>query len=332
MSRILIVIFACFVLLGAPTAAFADSPSQNKTALVRLRTAIGQDYSYRDRLKLNWAKLFAGYQSQMLSVRNNRQFADLTARLLTSARDPHIWLKIDGKIIPTYQRNYKLNFNPRVLPQLVPHLEQHGTTVLTGGFNDGIKYVAITTWQHKEPQAMNSAIGAVQDAVQSRSPLIIDVRANFGGDENLAKKVAGYFVGKPKAYAMHVYRSKGMDMPAQKRVINPVKAGFQRRARTVVLMGPANISSCESFLLMMRIAGAKLIGEPSGGSSGNPQPHDLGNGVVVMIPSWRNLSLDGKELEGKGITPDIRVDCKNVDFSKSDPVLDRALQFLRKGN
>jgi len=112
--------------------------------------------------------------------------------------------------------------------------------------------------------------------------------------------------------------------------VQPRSDGLHHPRPCVVLMGPANISSCESFLLMMRAAGCTLIGAKSGGSSGNPKPHDLGNGVSVMLPSWRNQTLDGRDLENVGIEPDVVVDADVARFKTTDPVLKAALEHLRE--
>ena len=100
----------------------------------------------------------------------------------------------------------------------------------------------------------------------------------------------------------------------------------------VTLMGPANLSSNEAFLLMMRAAGSKLIGQRSAGSSGNPQPHELGNGVTVFLPSWKAMLLDGSPLEGVGVAPDVEVATKPADFEKEDPVLRAAVAELGKSS
>ena len=92
----------------------------------------------------------------------------------------------------------------------------------------------------------------------------------------------------------------------------------------VVLTGPACASSNEAFLLMMRASGAKLVGERSRGSSGNPRPVELDNGVVLYVPTWQALDADGKPLEGIGIAPDVE-----VPWGGGDPVYDRALELLR---
>ncbi len=65
------------------------------------------------------------------------------------------------------------------------------------------------------------------------------------------------------------------------------------------------------------------------GSSGNPLPHDLGNGVVAFLPSWKDLRPDGSCLEGEGIVPDIQASYVRGD-GNSDAVLDAARAFLRK--
>ena len=74
----------------------------------------------------------------------------------------------------------------------------------------------------------------------------------------------------------------------------------------------------------------KLIDATSYGSSGNPKPTDLGNGVTVYLPSWKDLRPDGTCLEGQGITPDIPITVTSVALESTDPVLQAALTLLRK--
>jgi C-terminal processing protease CtpA/Prc len=96
-----------------------------------------------------------------------------------------------------------------------------------------------------------------------------------------------------------------------------------------VLMGRANMSSAEAFLLMMKQAPrCKLIGERSFGASGNPQPHLLANGVTVYLPSWKAMLPDGTVFEGKGIAPDIEVLSNAKELQHRDPVLEKAKQVL----
>ena len=161
--------------------------------------------------------------------------------------------------------------------------------------------------------------------------LIIDVRLNSGGDETIAMQVAGRFVDAQLLYAQNETRDLSAQSgfaPAHRRTLAPVAPRVTMPV--AVLMGPANMSSCEAFLLMMRAAGAKLIGERSLGASGNPQPIVLGNGVTVYLPSWRAMFADGTYSEGVGIAPDIEVKATAQNLAKGDPVIEAAIKALSK--
>jgi C-terminal processing protease CtpA/Prc len=97
-----------------------------------------------------------------------------------------------------------------------------------------------------------------------------------------------------------------------------------------VLIGPKIVSSAESFVLMMQQgAKAKLIGDATGGSSGRPMPHPLGNGVTVYLSSWEDELPDGTLLQGNGVHPDISVATLPRFLEQSDAVLEAALNHLR---
>ncbi len=91
------------------------------------------------------------------------------------------------------------------------------------------------------------------------------------------------------------------------------------------------MSSAEAFLLMMKQGeDVTVIGSRSYGSSGNPKPHTLQNDVEVFIPSWKAMRVDGTCFEGRGIEQDIEVKAKSSAFKKGDPVIERALEYLRE--
>ncbi len=150
----------------------------------------------------------------------------------------------------------------------------------------------------------------------------------------LARDFAGCFATRRAVYSKNAYRtkrSKSGFAKAVDRSIEPNKARPAYRGKVVVLIGKGVMSSCESFVLMMRHgAGAKLVGEKTFGSSGNPKPHKLPNGVMVALPSWKDMQPDGTIIEGKGIAPDVVVKVKKGDFKDRDPVLDAALEYLRR--
>ncbi len=90
------------------------------------------------------------------------------------------------------------------------------------------------------------------------------------------------------------------------------------------------MSSNEAFVLMMRQAqDCTVVGQRTYGSSGNPRPHDLPNGVTNHVPSWQALRPDGSGFEGEGLVPDVVVVVEASDLARTDPILEKAIAVLR---
>jgi hypothetical protein len=309
------------------------SIADNKKAVEELRRAIDADYSYRELRKVNWDELFDKYSTTMKRARTARRFAEAAAELLAHAEDMHIRIKVDDETVGGFKRSITRNYNIEVLEKTVPGWQRRSAAVFTGRFKDGIGYILIDSWSRSCAEALEQAYVAIWEFAEAPG-LIIDVRSNGGGAEPLAQKFAGCFIDEPKIYAQHVYRA--VDEPGgftkpNNRVLEPNKGRPRYRGRIAVLMGPANMSSCEAFLLMMKqVPSCKLVGGTSYGSSGNPKPTDLGNGVTVFLPSWKAMRPDGVCFEGKGITPDIPVETTQTELLGRDPVLEAALKLLRE--
>lgn len=305
----------------------------NVAAIEECRRLIDEAYSYRNLRTVNWNKQFRRYTTKLKKAKTPAEFARTAAKLLAPAKDLHMWLQVERISFPTFQRRYKPNYNLKLLPQIVPQWNDHNPVVSTGRFDDGITYILINSWGSNNPSDLEPAFSALSAASPDKG-VIVDVRPNSGGAEPLALEFAGCFVREPATYSQSSFRTKrkksGFAKPAQ-RVVEPNKARPAFKGPVVVLMGKGVMSSCESFVLMMRHgAKAPLIGDTTYGSSGNPKPHDLGNGVTLVLPSWKDMQPDGTVIEGKGIDPDIRVKPAKADFKTSDPVIEAAIKELKK--
>ena len=310
---------------------------QNQKSLKQLRSALEKKYSYRDLQDIDWDVRFAEFESRLVDTQTSRQFAILAGQLLEVARDPHIRLEVDtflnadGETFASFRRSGSVrpNVDFDLIKKTVPQFQFLNQVVATGRFPDGPAYLMIGSWS----QQVARNIETVAEWIDRLSPddtLILDIRFNGGGSEGLAKKIAGRFVDQSVVYAGH--RNRDTSSPSgfskiKKRTLKPIRPGF--RGRTVVLMGPVNMSSCEAFLLMMKQAPqCTLMGEKSYGSSGNPKPVRLANGVTVFLPSWVALTPDGEPFEGKGISPDVHVEFPD-EPEDQDPLINAALELLK---
>lgn len=305
-------------------------PEQNRKSLEQLRSAIEEKYSHRDLRGIDWDVRFAEFEARLIDAKTSGQFAMLAGQLLEVARDAHIWLDADGDRLAGFRRNVRLNADRELLKRIIPQLRSVNRVVATGRFPDGPAYLMIGSWSQKATRNIEAAAKWI-DELSPDDTLILDIRFNSGGDERLARKIAGRFVERSVVYAGHLNRDTSSPSGFSKikeRTLKPIRPGF--RGRTVVLMGPVNMSSCEAFLLMMKQAPqCTLMGEKSYGSSGNPKPVRLANKVTVSLPSWVALTPDGEPFEGKGISPDVHVEFP--DGSEDDPLINAALELL-KGN
>lgn len=318
---------------GEGEEAAALSPDQARACLGELRRAIDERYAYRDDRGLDWDDLFEQHRAEFDAAATPAAFARATSRLLGWTGDLHCHVRAGEFVLPGGKRAVDPNFNGRLLDRLVPNLIKSHNAVVHGRFDDGVGYILIAGWG-SEPAFAASAHAAL-DAMIDAPGIIIDVRPNSGGDELVARGFASRFVAERAVYSKNRYRDPAAADgwgPMYERVIEPAEEGKRYRGPVVVLMGPACMSSCESFLLMMRHgAKAELIGERSWGSSGNPKPIELSCGVTVVLSSWQDLQPDGTPVEGKGIEPDVVVVAKSETMVKRDPVVEEGLKRVRAG-
>jgi C-terminal processing protease CtpA/Prc len=218
-----------------------------------------------------------------------------------------------------------------------PLLEQHfytriiGDHAIAGRSEDGIGYLMVASWSRSvDLDAVEKALGDLRDT----KALVVDARPNAGGDELLARRIAAWFVEGTRTYAKNRYRT-GPGKAGFGEVLERQVTGNQDPAKRydgpiAVLTSPYVMSSNESFVMMLQQAGdCTVVGQKTFGSSGNPRPHQLSNGVTLVLPSWQDLRLDGTCLEGEGLSPDVEVAVDPKELVARDPILERALELLR---
>ena len=310
----------------APPAEPDVTAEQNREALAALQQALDEAYAYRDRKKVDWAKEIARRKEKFDKAKSANEFARLTAHLLRLAEDAHVSIKAGDVHLGTRANSAQPNFYFESLKKGVPNLAQRPDGLITGRFDDGIGYLALTECSKQQADAFDAALEQLKDT----KGLVLDARFNGGGDELAARQVAGRFVQEATVYSKNRIRERGQWKGPFDRVVEPRKDAARYDKPVAVLIGPKVGSSAESFVLMMKHGGkARLVGDVTKGSSGRPMPHELGNGVTVYLSSWEDQLPDGTVLEGRGVRPDTVSKATPRDLQKTDTVLEAALKFLR---
>lgn len=97
----------------------------------------------------------------------------------------------------------------------------------------------------------------------------------------------------------------------------------------ILLVNATTFSAAEDFTVLFRNAGrGKIVGTPTGGSTGNPINIDLGWGYNCRICTRHERLADGTEFIGIGIQPDVFVEETESLIFGNDNVVQEALKLM----
>jgi C-terminal processing protease CtpA/Prc len=100
----------------------------------------------------------------------------------------------------------------------------------------------------------------------------------------------------------------------------------------VVLTSRLTSSSAEDFVMYMReLPNVTIVGDTTGGGTGNPIFRELPNGWSFKLSTSYAETADNKLVDGAGITPDVVVQTSVTDsIAGIDRIIGKALEILKK--
>ena len=313
--------------------ALPEPPSENiapKEALElfdEVWGAFDREYAmFALRPEVDWDALRELYRPLAARVTTNYELGCVLGLLLAHLEDLHVFVKVEGIWIPGYNRWRPQNANWRAVKQQLSELVETEQGIAWGRAGEGIGTIVV--WNLTSPglsDAFDEALAELKD-----SPgLILDLRYNGGGDENIGRRIAGRFATEETTYSFSRIRNgqEHRDLgPKRPRSFEP-RGPWRYSAPVAVLIGRKTFSSAESLALMLAgCPGVTTIGDHTAGSSGNPRLLDLGHGIVVNLPRWIDYDPEGQPIDGVGVAPMLPVEWQNM--PGSDPVFEAALGVL----
>ncbi len=282
------------------------------------------------RPEVDWKHARELYRPRALKTTSAYELAGVFAEMLKPLRDLHIWVTVAGAYVPVFNRPRESNSNPSAHERLLGKLQRRGT-VRWAVTEDKVGFIAIYDWQGEQ---LPSWCDEVLENMRNTRGLIVDVRLNGGGSEDLAQKVAGRFVDQEFVYGSSQYRNGPEHTNLTDRLERTViPRGAWRYSRPVVLLiGQKCMSSNESFVGMMTGATNVItMGDHTCGSSGNPKMLELPLDIKVSLPRWIDNLPDGTPLDERGFRPQVQFQAGPGAFDGDrDDLLDAALQRLRQ--
>ncbi|MCA8956101.1 MAG: S41 family peptidase [Planctomycetes bacterium] len=282
-------------------------PDSSFDVLVR---DMDRHYSYFAHKKVDWKALTDGFRDRMQAASDANAFVVQAVQMLAALRDGHVHL-VDpaGKLHQPYLPPRTLNFDFKRLRGELRVPRQFGRAGLVAKTADGFGYVLLASFRNESSSDLAELLRAL-DGLLDCPGLIFDVRGNGGGNDAWAAQIASRLTDREVVYSTTRVRAgtrhDAFSAP-RPQSIKPRKGPVGRPySRPIVcLAGSFTMSSAEAFVMMMKaLPHARVIGEPTRGSSGNPSPLDLPNGVTVHYSRWVQCLPDGSVLEGRGVVPD----------------------------
>lgn len=206
----------------------------------------------------------------------------------------------------------------------------------------GIAYLAL---DHFESDAGLKAFEQALPQILQAKGLILDLRRNGGGNSSHGWSILSYLSDKPIPTATSSVRGDSPWTQARfgsgsQRLLPlesapyTVKIARQQRfdGPVAVLIGAATYSAAEDFLVGFdSLQRGLIVGEPSGGSTGQPLRLALPGGGFGLVCVKRDRYPDGRSFVGVGIQPQHLAKATQADLRQGrDAVLEQAVQLLTR--
>lgn len=203
----------------------------------------------------------------------------------------------------------------------------------------GVAYLRIDEFDSDQgPKAFEQMLPQIRQA----KGLILDLRINGGGDSDHGARILSWLVDQPIKPATSRVRYEDQEFRAHSgdyvswRVLPgdpapPVRPDDQLyKGPVALLIGPRTYSAAEDFSVMfVQAKRGLLVGEATGGSTGQPLFMQLPGGGAGRICIKRDSFNDGSDFVGSGIQPDVLVRPTLASLRDgSDPALARAEALL----
>jgi len=324
-------IAACAALLACGVVLGPDSSTDRATLFDEFWGEFDRHYAMFEMKGIDWNGVRDVYRPQALAAPTDNEFAEVLGRMIDTLDDVHVSLTL-GNVArfqsgdsATSRRTYfaeaTVFSNYVVSPTFTPSRR------MRYGTYSGLGYVRIAAFGG---EGWGKDIDVVLRAVGDLPALIIDIRDNGGGNDGNGRDIAARFTTQRRAYSYVKFRNGPAHSDFSPLFVGEIDpAGVHYNGRVILLINRQDFSAAEHFALMIRsIPGTLLVGDTTGGASGNPLKRELPNGWLYQFSESITYDLQHRTFERVGIAPDVVVKQTLDDLNNSsDPVLFKAVEL-----
>jgi hypothetical protein len=221
----------------SPTAP-SPPPADFSAQFDSLWMTFDREYSYFDYKQIDWNALRTSFRPRAIAANDQAGFISVIREMLGHLHDLHVVLRdAGGATLATYTSSAFVNWDRSVWQQYIGRANwTQGQSDWGYGVLDGVPYFAIGGWNTTSIRTAD--FDAALERFRSAPKLILDVRMNGGGNDQLAFDVAGRFAPSPVNTGYVRFRSGPSHSdfgPAMPRVLSP-RGAWQYTGSVLVLL------------------------------------------------------------------------------------------------
>jgi carboxyl-terminal processing protease len=301
--------------------------------------------------KVDWKKQYDTYRPRVTNKTNDDELFDVLCQMLAPLNDGHVELKAKAsgnrkprQFTPEKKPRFHQEFTQRGIKQLFKTTER---TLLRHGFRKPAEtgawmlrfcrspdfgYIRILELEGIKKRKLNAALDRIAHDFSSLNGMVIDIRDNPGGEDDIAIAIINRFCDRKRV----AFRRKTKIGP-DKNDFTPLKTWYIEPQGDVRFTGPIALLTCDSVfsggeafaLAMKQLPHVTIIGDHTNGIFSYQLEKKLPNDWKLCLSDQVYLSADLICYEGKGVPADIKLLNKKADIENGiDPLIVRALKLL----
>ena len=291
------------LLAGLFAATQAHAAPLNQRVFDKAWSLVGKRYWDRGMGGNDWNAIRDEYYPKAMAARDEKQLYAVVNRMLDQLDDSHVYAT------PPRHVRWEDSTEEREMPPARRAVMLDGNILL----------LALNQFDPGDDRWIARSIA---EAPGLRG-VVLDLRGNPGGRDDVLDKVAGLFTPR---------RELLIRLTGKKKVIEEKTRGAgpgSYRGPLALIVGPNTASAAEILAFVLGESGrAVTVGEKSAGAVTGGVDYDLPGGGKLTVAEYDIRTANGTRLEGRGFTPKYRVSAAT---SPRDMALEKAAALLRGG-
>jgi carboxyl-terminal processing protease len=288
---------------------------------------------------INWDSLYSVYRPLLNANSGQEDLYQVFRELIHHFRDDHVFIDPVGTRLPRIESGrsdtmkLQTDYSPETAESYLVQRIEFSDHITYGMMPGNIGYIQMDQFSDTKDFIVKAFKKILEDLRETKG-LVFDIRRLEGGDDRVAKYIAGRFAVESKLYMT----SRKRNGPAHDDFESEIKwyvvpeGEYQYTKPVVMLTGRFTASAGETFTWAMNENHNVIhAGDTTLGAFSDIMAMELPNGWIhtVAVGDYRNSN--GENLEGNGVAPGIFVKSTKAEtLAKIDRGLEKALELLNQ--